>query len=116
MAAGHARAGEHATTSLDGDLAALHARAELRARMTFDNNLAAGKSRADLVATGIGANEVNTRRIVALDLEGVANGALGARRADRQRFDLLAAELRQSLRRERRQVEPLIGLGFQLEG
>ena len=115
-AARHAGAGQNAGTAFDRDLALLHAGAEIGAGVAVDDNRALRHTGADLVATRVGTGESHVTRVLARDLEGVADGERHARRPDRERFDLLGLEPIEPFGEERREVEPLIGRAPQLEG
>ena len=111
----HARARQDAGAAFDLDLAALHAGAEIGAGIAVDDDLAIVERGADLVAARVGADKLERARVLALQLEGIADGEPLARRADGERLDLLRLQVFQPRRDERREIEPLIGLGLELE-
>ena len=96
-------------------LPAAHLGAEIGAGVAVDDDLALGKPLPDLVASCVGADEAKLGGVGALELERIADGHGLTRRADGERLDVLRLEAGERGRRQRRQVEPLIGLGSKLE-
>src|SRR4029079_14860121 len=86
------------------------------AGVAVHHDLVFGQTRSNLVATSIRAHDSERARVIAFDLKGIANGELSSRRADGERFDFVSFKVLELGRRERREVEPLFGLAFELDG
>ena len=114
-AAAHAGAGERSDRAADRDSAGAHLAAEIGAGVAVDDDLAFGEPLPDPVASCVGADEAELGGLGALELERIADGHCRARRADAERLDVLRLEASERGRRQRRKIEPLIGLDSKLE-
>ena len=83
--------------------------------IAVDDDLTLRKPLPDLVASCIRADEAELGDVSALELESIADGQGLTRRTDGERLDVLRLESCERGRRQRRQVEPLIGPGSKLE-
>ena len=114
-AAAHAGAGKGSCRAAHRNFACAHLGAEIGAGIAVDDDLTLRKPLPDLVASCVGADEAELGDVSALELERIADGHGLTRRTDGERLDVLRLEPGERGRRQRRQVEPLIGLGSKLE-
>ena len=115
LSARHGRPSTDTGAAAQNDPAATHATADIGASITIDHDLALAQGPTDAVATVIGAGDTDRGRIAALDPEDIPYRDCGACRRDIERFDLALAEVSQTVRRQRRKIEPLLRPLLKLE-